>query len=467
MAIKKIAVGGISTECSTYSPLYQNESDFESLQGQDLLDLINFPFDDYGIETYPIFFNKSVPGGPIERQYFAQIKDQFISEINALGKLDGILLLMHGAIYVEGIEDPEGEWIGAVRDIVGEDCIISISYDLHGQMTDKIIKNIDAFAAFKTAPHIDVKETYQRSALMLTQSIIENYRPYVVWSRIPILVSGEMSSTFVEPCKSIYQELDQYNQQNHILDCNLLVGYVWADTKRATASSVVTCTNPNSGSKVCEKIAKSYWNNRHNLKFDITYGNIEDALDWAKGDFSIIADSGDNPTAGGVGDRADILKAVLNKKLKNVLFAGIASKSAYDSIKVSNTFTIGGTFGGGGPSLKLKADSVYFKNKCAVVNISGSVIIISKLRRPFHYLQDFIDLNVNLKNYKILVVKSGYLSPELQSLSAPSYMALTNGSVNQDLIKLINNNRMKKIFPFQDFKDYTPKVSDGENLVNQ
>ena len=118
-------------------------------------------------------------------------------------------------------------------------------------------------------------------------------------------------------------------------------------------------------------------------------------------------------------------------------------------------------------SLKLKADSVYFKNQCAIVNISGSVIIISKLRRPFHYLQDFIDLNINLENYKILVVKSGYLSPELQSLSAPSFMALTNGSVNQDLIKLKNNNRMKNTFPFQDFQDYIPEVSDGENLVNQ
>ena len=467
MAIKNIAIGGISTECSSYSPLSQNKDDFASVRGQELLNLVDFPFLEYGINAHPLFFNKSVPGGPIERQYFDQTKEKFLNEINALGKLDGILLLMHGAIYVEGIEDPEGEWISSVRKIVGPQCIISVSYDLHGQITDKIIKNIDAFAAFKTAPHIDVKETYQRSALMLTQSIIENYRPYVVWSRIPVLVSGEMSSTFVEPCKSIYQELNQYNQQNHILDCNLLVGYVWADTNRAAASSVVTCTNPNSGSKVCAKIAKSYWNNRHHLKFDMTYGNIEDALDWAKGDFSIIADSGDNPTAGGVGDRADILKAVLNKKLKNVLFAGIASKSAYDSIKVSNTFTIGGTFGGGGPSLNLKADSVYFKNQCAVVNISGSVIIISKLRRPFHYLQDFIDLNINLENYKILVVKSGYLSPELQSLSAPSFMALTNGSVNQDLIKLKNNNRMKNTFPFQDFQDYTPEVSDGENLVNQ
>ena len=92
MSIKKIAVGGISTECSTYSPLYQNESDFESLQGRDLLDLVGVPFDDYGIETYPIFFNRSVPGGPLESRYFRQTKDKFIAELKSLEKL---LSLIH------------------------------------------------------------------------------------------------------------------------------------------------------------------------------------------------------------------------------------------------------------------------------------------------------------------------------------------------------------------------------------
>ena len=118
------------------------------------MDLVSFPFLEHGINPLPLFFNKSVPGGPIEKQYFDQIKDQFIDEINKLGKLDGILLLMHGAMYVEGINDPEGEWMSSVRKAVGPECIISVSYDLHGQITDKIINNIDAFAAFKTAPHI-------------------------------------------------------------------------------------------------------------------------------------------------------------------------------------------------------------------------------------------------------------------------------------------------------------------------
>jgi microcystin degradation protein MlrC len=149
MAKKNIAIGGISTECSSYSPLFQNNEDFRTVRGQDLLGLVDFPFSEHNINVSPLFFNKSVPGGPIDREYFDQVNNQFIEEIKALGRLDGILLLMHGAMYVEGIEDPEGDWISSVRIAAGPDCIISLSYDLHGQITDKIIKNIDAFAALK------------------------------------------------------------------------------------------------------------------------------------------------------------------------------------------------------------------------------------------------------------------------------------------------------------------------------
>ena len=300
---------------------------------------------------------------------------------------------------------------------------------------------------------------------MLVNAINDNFRPQVLWSSIPVLVSGEMSSTFVEPCKTIYESLDQYNEINGVLDCNLLVGYVWADTERATASSVVTCTNERAGAEVCRKIAQAYWSSRKDLKSDMRTGSINEALAWLKSEFSIIADSGDNPTAGGVGDRADVLEAFLEYRIDHSLFAGIASKTAYEELKKGDSFNLGGTYGGGGPELKLKADSVYFKNQCAIVKISKTTVIISKLRRPFHYLKDFHELDINLNDFKILVVKSGYLSPELQSLSTPSFMALTEGSVNQDLVGIENKYRNKNIYPFQDFDDYKPMISDGESKV--
>lgn len=466
MAIIKIAVGGISTECSTYSTVYQNESDFVSLQGQVLLDFIGFPFDDYGIETYPIFFNRSVPSGPIESQYFRQTKDKFIAELESLGTLDGAILIMHGAIFVDDIDDPEGEWIEAVRDVVGEDCIISVSFDLHGQMTDKIVNNIDAFAAYRTAPHIDVEETYKRASKMLADALTSKQRPIVLWSPIPVLVSGEMSSTFVEPCQSIYKNLELMDQRQDIIDSNLMVGYVWADTQRAAASAVVTCTNKNAGTEVCKIIANLYWDSRQQLKFDMRSGDISSAINSIPKNFSIIADSGDNPTAGGVGDRADILEAVLRKKIEHVLFAGIASESAYNELKKGNKFNIGGSFGGGGPNLELDADEFYFEDQCAIVRVQNITIVVSKKRRPFHNLADFEKLSINLKNYHLLVVKSGYLSPDLQGLSCPSFMALSNGAVNQDLKNIENQHRKKPTFPFQEVNEFVPQVSDGLNVLS-
>jgi microcystin degradation protein MlrC len=466
MALKKIAIGGISTECSSYSPLYQLKDDFKSIQDQALLDLVDFPFSEFEIKTYPLFFNKSVPGGPIEKEYFTQLKNQFIEDLHSLGELNGVLLLMHGAMYVDGIEDPEGEWIASVRKEVGSKCIISVSFDLHGQITNQIICNIDAFAAFKTAPHIDVKETYQRSSMMLCKALNENYRPYVLWSAIPVLVSGEMSSTLLEPCQSIYESLELYNQESNILDCNLMIGYVWADTKRATAASVVTCTDEKSGAIICKSIANLYWDNRKKLNYGMMSGDINSALDFFQDDFSIIADSGDNPTAGGVGDRADILKVILEVNSKETLIAGIASKSAYDELKNGNQFTIGGTFGGGGPSFILTADTVYFENQCAIAKVNKTTIVVTELRRSFHKLKDFTDLKINLRSFQLLVVKSGYLSPDLQGLSVSSFMVLSDGAVNQDLSLISNKQRNKKTYPFQDFNDFTPEASNGKSIVS-
>ena len=63
---KRIAIGGISTECSTYSPLFQTAADFEKVQGSLLVDLVDFPFEKYEIDVHPLSYLKSIPGGPVE-----------------------------------------------------------------------------------------------------------------------------------------------------------------------------------------------------------------------------------------------------------------------------------------------------------------------------------------------------------------------------------------------------------------
>ena len=86
-------------------------------------------------------------------------------------------------------------------------------------------------------------------------------------------------------------------------------------------------------------------------------GNLKAALDWLPREFSILADSGDNPTAGGVGDRADVIEALIKKEIEGVLVAGIAAPGIINELQCTNeaVVTIGGKLGGGGTSLTLNA----------------------------------------------------------------------------------------------------------------
>jgi len=463
---KKIAIGGISTECSTYSPLFQTEDDFNKIEGDSLVELLNFPFESFNIHAHPLFFCKSLPGGPVEAKFFSSIKEKFLKLLKSACPLEGVLLLIHGAMHVPDIEDPEGNWISEVRSIVGDSCIIAVCFDLHGNVTDEIINNINIFTAYRTAPHIDIESTYHRAAKLLTDAVNGDFRPEVVWSSIPVLVSGEMSSTFAEPCRSIYKQLEIFDQRKGVLDSNLMIGYVWADIKTAGASAVVTCSDQQSGIEACTEIAYMYWNNRNKLNFDMHAGEVDKVLKLIPEEFSIVADSGDNPTAGGVGDRADVLEALIKRGIQKVLVAGIAAPGIIKELQTNGhkLISIGNRLGGGGPIIKIKPEKNYIENECAVVIFQGITIVLTEQRRPFHNLRDFTDLGIDLGDFTLLVVKSGYLSPELQSLSAPSYLVLTDGAVCQHFDRLENKFRKRPLFPFENPEEFVPFVSHKQLL---
>ena len=447
---KKIFICGISTECCSYSTLIQNKKDFEVLSGKKLLKYINFPYSKHNNITFiPNKFYRSLPGGPVDKKFFIKTISNITNDLIKSKSIDGILLIMHGAMYVKGISDPEGFFIKKIRSKVSKNCKISLSYDLHGQMTDSIIKNINYFAAYKTAPHIDVKQTYSRALKMLIDGILKNKKNHIIWEKIPVLVSGEMSSTIVEPCKKIYKNLNIFNKLNGINDCNLLIGYVWADTKRATASAIVNCTDVNIGKRICKKIALSYWNNRFNLVYDMKSYKLNKIFHVVnKKRFTILADSGDNPTAGGVGNRIDVLEYVFKNKIENTLFAGIYNEEIFRDLKnKKNKIVIKDSISK--KKISISIDKFYLKNDNAIVISNNNTVIFTKYRKPFHYLSDFKELNINLKKYKILIVKSGYLSPELKKLKADNFMILTDGFVTQDFKRIKNLFREKPIYPFQ------------------
>ncbi|MDK1494508.1 M81 family metallopeptidase [Sinorhizobium sp. 7-81] len=469
----RIAVGGIHTECSTYSPVLMTVEDFRVLRGEELLtaEYFNFLVAD-GLEHIPLLHARAVPGGPVSRPAYDAFKVEFLERLRAALPLDGLYLAMHGAIKVDGMDDAEGDWISAARAVVGPDCPIATSYDLHGNVSQKIIDQIDIFAGYRTAPHIDTRETMVRAWSMLVTALRTGTRPGVAWAPVPLLLPGECTSTDDEPARSLYRRLPDFDARPGILDANLMVGYVWADEPRATACAVVTGSDKAAASKAVEEIAASYWSERENFRFGPVTGPLEAMLDIAERTETrpvILADSGDNPTGGGVGDRADVLRSLLARGWRDALIAGIADRPAVDACFAAGEgatleLRLGGSLDPSSLVAKVAAivvrldDPGPIAERQAVVRAGGIEVVLSARRRPYHNIDDFRRLGLDPSTVRLLVVKSGYLSPELAPIANPNLMALTDGVVNQDIANFTSVRRQRPVFPFDRGFDFEPKA---------
>lgn len=470
----RIAFGGYHIECSTYNPVLTPEEEFTVHRGEALLEAPAFGFlKEYDAQFLPTLHARAVPAGPIERKTYDRLKGEFLDRLHAFGPIDGLYLALHGASFVEGMEDAEGDWVSAAREVVGPEVPITASFDLHGNLSPRIIDSLDFFSTYRTAPHIDVEETSRRAVLMLLRHLQTDEDAYLCWCPIPVVLPGERTSTEDEPARSLYARLPAMDSLRGIWDASLMVGYVWADESRATAAAVMTGTDKAAMEAAAVELAQAYWDARNDFAFGSKTGTIAECVGWAiesRTQPVVLADSGDNPTAGGVGDRAEVLAALLGAKAEGVIVAGIADRPATEKayaagVGAAVNVSIGATLFPGG-STPVVVDAIVIAldatpkaaDRQAVLRIGGIDLMVAARRRPYHEIADFTALGLDPKTARIVVVKSGYLSPELAPLANPSLMALSPGVVDQFVERLPRHRYDHKIFPGDTDFSYTPKV---------
>ena len=232
----KIAVAGLHTECSTYNPVLAREADFRVLRGPSMLKDQYFDFlTHFPAEFVTIFHARAIAGGPVERALYDRWKGEILDGLKATMPLDGVYLAMHGAMHVDGMFDAEGDWMQSVREVVGPDCIMGASYDLHGNVSAGVIENLDVFSGYRTAPHIDADETRLRTIALLVDCAREGYHPKKAFIPVPIALPGERTSTEWEPGMSLYARIPGVVERDGILDATIMIGYAWADEPRTHA----------------------------------------------------------------------------------------------------------------------------------------------------------------------------------------------------------------------------------------
>jgi microcystin degradation protein MlrC len=473
--LPRIAIAGLGIESSTFSPALTDEAAFHAKYNDDVFSTYPFMSADSPLRQravwVPTIVGHALPGGRVTREAYESLVIKTLDMLKKALPYDGLYFDIHGAMSVVGLDDPEGNFIARIRKLVGKNTIISTSMDLHGNVSWRLAQNTDLITCYRMAPHEDAMATKKRAVENLLERIESGkgkpaYKAYI---NVPILLPGEKTSTRIEPAKSVYKAVAPAAAQKGVVDAAIWIGYAWADEPRNHAVVMVTGDDKETVTRSAEALAKGFWDARAGFKFVSPTGTLKECLDKAVASTNhpfFISDSGDNPTAGGAGDVTWTIQEILKRPkfktdngpsliyasipgpefVKKAIAAGIGNYvDGYAGATVDARFA---------PPVKLsgKVEAIFYGDKDAevevVVKIGSVHVIVTQKRKPYHHESDFTNLGLNPRKTDIVVVKIGYLEPELYAMRADWIMALTPGGVDQDIEHLPYKRIEHPMFPF-------------------
>jgi len=329
----RFGIGGIRHETNTFSPVLTGYDDFVFHRGEAAVAGGLEPFQHMeGLTLLPTFVASAMPNGMVRQAAYSQLKAELLAALQSILPLDGLYLDLHGAMEVETIGDAEGDLVTAVRQLVGPDTLISVSLDLHGNISPTLVETADILTAFRTAPHRDYEETRRRAFDLMLRSLQNQIKPVSVMIKLPLLLAGESAVTEREPAQSLYARLAEIDQVPGMMNASLLIGCAWTDSAYTTASVIAVAEQDHElAQQQAAGLARQVWGQRHNFDFGVETATIDEAIRRAMAAPErpvFISDSGDNVTAGGAGDLPLFIERLLALGARDALVAGLADPEA-------------------------------------------------------------------------------------------------------------------------------------------
>jgi microcystin degradation protein MlrC len=164
----------------------------------------------HGWTLLPSCWAGAIPSSYVTRDAFERIAGAIVDDVRAAsagGGLDGIYLDLHGAAVAEHADDAEGELLQRLRDIVGPGLPIVASLDLHANVTQRMLALADALVSYRTYPHVDMADTGALAAELMARRLRAGRKEPLHARRVPYLIALNSQSTFMEPAKSLYERL--------------------------------------------------------------------------------------------------------------------------------------------------------------------------------------------------------------------------------------------------------------------
>jgi microcystin degradation protein MlrC len=343
--IMRIALGGITHEANTFCSHITDMADFQArqiLRGDEILvnwqsarteqaGMLSVLTETQGCEVIPTFLARALSGAPVQEATFDALLDELLARLTGARPLDGVILVLHGAMMSQKTPDATGELLARVRALVGKKVPIVGTLDLHANVTARMVHEATALIGYHTVPHIDMFETGQKAACVLVDTITGTLSPVCALVRLPMLLPPENSTHNWAPLGEVIDKALSLEAQGEIVHGGIYPVQPWMDTPDVAASVVVvTDGKPEQAQKYARRLADMFWTRRHDFVTELVLPKdaVRRALARESG-MVILCDSADATTSGSTGDSTAIVEALINHSpFKEVALVNIVDPQA-------------------------------------------------------------------------------------------------------------------------------------------
>ncbi len=336
---KRIAVGGFLHETNTFQQQKTTYADFAEAgdrtpltRGPDVLERFSGlntsiagaleVLKPTGAALLPLPWTSATPSGYVTQDAFERIAAMFVEDLRAALPLDGVFLSLHGAMVTEHCEDPEGELLARLRSVIGPAVPVVVSLDLHSNTTRRMFDLTDAMVAYTTYPHVDMAETGLKAARILVSLLEKGKRIEKAYRQIPYLIPLTWQCSTLEPSRSIYAAAARLID-GRVASTSYTPGFPASDIRDCGASVLAYGWDPEATQGAAESLYRMV------LEAEPQYAGrlyspdeaVREAMRRSQSARRplLLADTQDNPGAGGSADTVGLLEALLRNRAERAV----------------------------------------------------------------------------------------------------------------------------------------------------
>ena len=259
--------------------------------------------EEQGGEVIPGICISAASGGRVNDGVLAHLFERTRWYVENSGHFDAICVSLHGATCTESEEDACGVYLEYIRSLVGDEMIVAASFDLHANITPKILKHADVVCGYQTYPHVDHYGTGYRAAKLCMEKLAGK-TSYLAAAIVPMLTPPSGYTSLEEPFKGVIDSGKELIDDGTLLDFTVFNVQPWLDISVIGSTAVAIASDPETAKTKAEFLAQKLFEARDGCWPDLM--SVDEIIDMAEANTSgkpvILVDASDSPNGGCVGD---------------------------------------------------------------------------------------------------------------------------------------------------------------------